>query len=192
MLAFLQGKIIEKDSTHAILETAGIGWHIVISRETSRALPDIGKMAKILTFLRFKQEGEFELYGFATHEEKDLFELLLGVDKIGPKTALAIAGAASPDRIKSAIKLGKTEFLTKVVGVTERTAQRLIVELSGKIKETSKNPELLDADAQVEEALVALGFTKSQIRKTLEKLDSDDIDFQLRMKQALRLLSGKK
>lgn len=192
MLAFVSGKIVEKDTDRAVIEAAGIGWAVSVSKETGRQLPGIGKPVKLLTFLQFKQEGQFDLYGFATREEKDLFELLLGVDKIGPKTALNIAGAAPPDRIRSAIKLGKIEFLTKVVGVSERTAQRLVVELSGKIKETSKKPELLDADAQIEEALVALGFTKLQVRKTLEKLDSDEVDFQARMKQALRLLSGKK
>lgn len=192
MLAFIKGKIIEKGASRIVIEAAGVGFCAVISRETSKALPSVGKETTLLTFLQYKQEGTFELYGFATQEEKDLFELLLSVDKIGPKTALSIAGAASSDRIKSAIKLGKTEFLTKVVGVTERTAQRLIVELSGKIKESSKKPELLDADAQIEEALVALGFTKTQIRKALEKMDSDDVDFQVRMRQALRLLSGKK
>lgn len=192
MLAFLQGKIVEKSSERVVVETAGIGFSVLVSRETSRQLPGVGRPAKLHTFLQFRQEGVFELYGFATQEEKDLFELLLGVDKIGPKTALNIAGAASPERIRSAIKLGKIEFLIKVVGVSERTAQRLVVELSRKIKESSKKPELLDADAQIEEALHTLGFTKQQIRKALEKLDSDDADFQMRMKQALRLLSGKK
>jgi len=174
-----------------VVQSGGIGWEVLVSKKTSRALSMQKARVKLYTFLRFKQEGVFELYGFGTQAEKELFELLISVDKIGPKTALNILSAGSPDKIQSAIKLGKVDFLTRVVGLTDRTAERLIVELSRKIKTSAKHSETFDIDIDVQEALLSLGFTKGQIRKAVDKLDPDTTDFQSRVKQALKVLTGR-
>jgi len=191
MISFIQGKIVEKGMDTVVVQSGGIGWEVLVSKKTSRALSMQKARVKLYTFLRFKQEGVFELYGFGTQAEKELFELLISVDKIGPKTALNILSAGSPDKIQSAIKLGKVDFLTRVVGLTDRTAERLIVELSRKIKTSAKHSETFDIDIDVQEALLSLGFTKGQIRKAVDKLDPDTTDFQARVKQALKVLTGR-
>ncbi|PIP50145.1 MAG: Holliday junction branch migration protein RuvA [Candidatus Brennerbacteria bacterium CG23_combo_of_CG06-09_8_20_14_all_44_41] len=191
MISFIQGKIVEKGMDTVVVQSGGIGWEVLVSKKTSRALSMQKARVKLYTFLRFKQEGVFELYGFGTQAEKELFELLISVDKIGPKTALNILSAGSPDKIQSAIKLGKVDFLTRVVGLTDRTAERLIVELSRKIKTSAKHSETFDIDIDVQEALLSLGFTKGQIRKAVDKLDPDTTDFQSRVKQALKVLTGR-
>lgn len=182
---------MEKGSDTVVVQSGGIGWELLVSKKTSRALEGKKTNVKLYTFLRFKQDGIFELYGFSTREEKELFELLISVDKIGPKTALNILSAGSPDKIQSAIKLGKVDFLTRVVGLTDRTAERLIVELSHKIKTSTKYSGTFDIDVDVQEVLLSLGFTKGQIRKAVDKLDPDITDFQARVKQALKVLTGK-
>jgi len=191
MISFIQGKIVEKGMDTVVVQSGGIGWEVLVSKKTSRALSMQKARVKLYTFLRFKQEGVFELYGFGTQAEKELFELLISVDKIGPKAALNILSAGSPDKIQSAIKLGKVDFLTRVVGLTDRTAERLIVELSRKIKTSAKHSETFDIDIDVQEALLSLGFTKGQIRKAVDKLDPDTTDFQARVKQALKVLTGR-
>ncbi|OIO51013.1 MAG: Holliday junction DNA helicase RuvA [Parcubacteria group bacterium CG1_02_44_31] len=191
MISFIQGKIVEKGMDTVVVQSGGIGWEVLVSKKTSRALSMQKARVKLYTFLRFKQEGVFELYGFGTQAEKELFELLISVDKIGPKTALNILSAGSPDKIQSAIKLGKVDFLTRVVGLTDRTAERLIVELSRKIKTSAKHSETFDIDIDVQGALLSLGFTKGQIRKAVDKLDPDTTDFQSRVKQALKVLTGR-
>jgi len=191
MISFIQGKIVEKGMDTVVVQSGGIGWEVLVSQKTSRALSMQKARVKLYTFLRFKQEGVFELYGFGTQAEKELFELLISVDKIGPKTALNILSAGSPDKIQSAIKLGKVDFLTRVVGLTDRTAERLIVELSRKIKTSAKHSETFDIDIDVQGALLSLGFTKGQIRKAVDKLDPDTTDFQARVKQALKVLTGR-
>ena len=191
MISFIQGKIVEKGMDTVVVQSGGIGWEVLVSKKTSRALSMQKARVKLYTFLRFKQEGVFELYGFGTQAEKELFELLISVDKIGPKAALNILSAGSPDKIQSAIKLGKVDFLTRVVGLTDRTAERLIVELSRKIKTSAKHSETFDIDIDVQEALLSLGFTKGQIRKAVDKLDPDTTDFQSRVKQALKVLTGR-
>jgi len=191
MISFIQGKIVEKGMDTVVVQSGGIGWEVLVSKKTSRALSMQKARVKLYTFLRFKQGGVFELYGFGTQAEKELFELLISVDKIGPKTALNILSAGSPDKIQSAIKLGKVDFLTRVVGLTDRTAERLIVELSRKIKTSAKHSETFDIDIDVQGALLSLGFTKGQIRKAVDKLDPDTTDFQSRVKQALKVLTGR-
>ena len=191
MISFIQGKIVEKGMDTVVVQSGGIGWEVLVSKKTSRALSMQKARVKLYTFLRFKQEGVFELYGFGTQAEKELFELLISVDKIGPKAALNILSAGSPDKIQSAIKLGKVDFLTRVVGLTDRTAERLIVELSRKIKTSAKHSETFDIDIDVQGALLSLGFTKGQIRKAVDKLDPDTTDFQSRVKQALKVLTGR-
>ncbi len=191
MISFIQGKVVEKGLDRVVVESYGTGWEVLVSKETSRSLSMQKARVKLYTFLRFKQEGVFEMYGFGTQAEKELFELLISVNKIGPKIALNILGAGSPDKIQSAIKLGKVDFLTRVVGLTDRTAERLIVELSRKIKTSTKYSGTFDIDVDVQEVLLSLGFTKGQIRKAVDKLDPDITDFQVRVKQALKVLTGK-
>lgn len=193
MFSYLKGKIIEKQKNKIILETAGIGWEILVSSEALKNLPQAGKEAKILVYQVFKdQENIFELYGFAFEEEKNLFLLLISVDKIGPKTALNILSAGSFDKLISAIQHEKTEFLSKLPGIGAKTASRIIFELSKKIKSGKLSADFLDTDLQVEEALESLGFAQKEIKTALVKLSPKIEGINERVAEALKILSGKR
>ena len=191
MLDYLIGRIKEKTNRSVVLEVGGMGLKALISEQTAKGLPALGKPTKLFVFLRLKaQEGEFELMGFGSEAERNLFWLLTTIDKIGPKTALNILSAAPLVRLQTAIASKKIEFLTSIVGLTEKTANRLVIELAKKVKDLSHSPDLLDLDVQLEEALVSLGFTKREARSALEKLDAFDGDLNARLKKALKVLKN--
>lgn len=192
MINFIIGEVKEKTEKSVVLERGGIGFELLVSQQTLKTLPALKRQAKLFTFLRFKaQEGEVELYGFASKEEKHLFELLINVDKIGPKTALNILSAAPVKKLQLAISSKKIEFLTDIIGLTEKTANRIVIELAKKVSNLSRAADLLDMDVQLEEALLSLGFSKKEVRKAIEQLDvynRDYGDLGLRLKKALKVL----
>src|SRR3990170_811512 len=125
MFSFLQGKLVNKSQGKIVIENNGVGWEIIVSDQTLKSVGSPGGQIKIFTRLEFKQqEGVFEIFGFSTVEEKEMFLLLTSVDKIGPRTALNVLSSAPVEKIKSAIRHGKAEFLNKVVGIGEKTASR--------------------------------------------------------------------
>lgn len=192
MLSYLKGKILEKGLNKVVLETNGIGWEIFVSEQTQKRLPGRGKTVKLFVFLQQKfQEGVFELYGFLTQEEKELFLLLTSVDKIGPRIALNILSSAPVEKIKSAIQLGKTEFLNKVIGVGEKTAARIVFELSKKIRAGKFEAGLFEADLEVEEALLVMGFSQKQAKKAIAALGDKPVGVSARLAAALKILTGK-
>ncbi len=193
MLDFLLGKVREKSEKSVVLEIAGLGLKLLVSEQTAKSLPSIGKPTKLYTFLRLKaQEGEFEILGFATEAERNLFGLLITIDKIGPKTALNILSAAPLARLQSAIASKKIEFLTNIVGLTEKTANRLVLELAKKVKNLARSADSLDLDVQLEEALLSLGFLKKDVHRTLNQLGAEDDSLSARLKKALKILKTAK
>ena len=194
MFAYLQGKLIQKNQGKVVIETDnGIGWEIFVSEECLKKIGAPGKQVKLFTRVVFKQqEGVFEIFGFLTQEEKEMFLLLTSVDKIGPRTALNVLGSAPIDKIKSAIQHGKTEFLNKVVGIGEKTAARLVFELQKKIKSGNLASNIFDVDVEVEEALASLGFSEKDVKKAINQLGDLPVKVSDRVAKALKILSGRK
>ncbi len=194
MISYLKGNLVEKNQGKVVIEdTNGIGWEIFVSEEALRKIGAVGKTVKFFTRLVFKQqEGVFEIFGFLTQEEKEMFLLLTSVDKIGPRTALNVLGSAPIDKIKSAIQHGKTEFLNKVVGIGEKTASRIVFELQKKIKSGKLASSIFDIDVEVEEALVSLGFSEKDVKKAINQLGDLPVKVNDRVTKALKILSGRK
>ncbi|HCI05468.1 TPA: Holliday junction branch migration protein RuvA [Patescibacteria group bacterium] len=190
MFSFLQGKLVNKSQGKIVIENNGVGWEIIVSDQTLKSVGSPGGQIKIFTRLEFKQqEGVFEIFGFSTVEEKEMFLLLTSVDKIGPRTALNVLSSAPVEKIKSAIRHGKAEFLNKVVGIGEKTASRIVFELEKKIKSGSLSPGIFDTDVEVEEALLTLGFSKKEIKQAIQKLPSHPQKLNERVALALKILS---
>ncbi|NIN00807.1 MAG: Holliday junction branch migration protein RuvA [candidate division Zixibacteria bacterium] len=181
MIAYLEGKLVEKSPTHLILEVNGVGYSIDIPVSTYSSLGETGQMVKVLTCQQVR-EDELRLYGFSTKPEKELFELLVNVNGVGPKMALSILSCVPVEEFQRSVLQEDLDVLTAISGVGKKTAQRLIVELKEKLskvdlgerkelkeKETVFVPTLDEAIM----ALVSLGYTKPDAKKALERVVKD-------------------
>ena len=190
MIAYLSGKIIVKNNHYLILETGGIGYQIFVG-ENFLADLKIGEQKEIYTHHRVREEAS-DLYGFKTLDELDLFELLLSVSGVGPKSALAVLSLAAPDDIKEAIIRGDASLLTKVSGIGKKTAERLVLELRNKVTRISGGINLLGGGVTGTgdelDALMSLGYSIGEAREALNLVEVSITSSAGRVKAALKQL----
>lgn len=191
MISFLTGKIINKGSGFIIIKTGDIGYKVFISPSYLTEL-EIGEDLEIYTH-QYVREEALDLYGFRDLEELEMFEMLLSISGIGPKTALGVLAVGSVDQIKESIARGDSALLTKVSGIGRKTAERVVLELREKVSK-------LEAEAGSKElgrgvlsgdeidALMALGYSMSQARDALRLVDAKIKDSGQRIKEALKKL----
>ena len=171
MLDYIRGRVINKSPTRLILEVAGIGYLLHIPLSTFEKIPKHGEVT-ILTQL-FIREDQIKVFGFATGEERDLFQLLLSVNGIGPNTAITILSGSTVDDIKRAVINEDAKSLEKIKGVGKKTAERIILELKETIKEITTSistgmdaqQKALVSDAVM--ALISLGYGRSIAEKAV-------------------------
>lgn len=173
MLEYLSGKIIAKHPASIVIDTGGMGFTVNIPLSTYNALGKPGDAVKILTVLHIREDA-WNIYGFASEEERSLFSLLTTVTGIGPKSAIAALSGMSSSQIRAAIASGDTDKLTLIPGIGKKTAQRVIVELKDKVKSLpGEMTEALALGDEAEEALLALealGFPRVQAEKAIERV----------------------
>ncbi len=186
MIFFLKGKVINKGDDFLILETGNIGYQVFVSQSLLEKIK-INENLKIFTYLYLREETQ-ELYGFKTVEELEFFKRLLAISGVGPKIAQGILSIGSVSEIKKAIQEGKVDFLAKVQGVGRKTAQKIIVDLAGKIEETLK-PKILDK--KLISALLKLGYQKNEINEIISQIPSEIKETKERLKYALKILNKK-
>jgi len=193
MLYTLSGKLAKKAENFAVLENSGFGFKVLTSREMLNRLPALGEEVKFFCFLYVREES-FELYGFLEEEALGLFGLLNTVAGIGPKTALGILDIDKVENIMAAIIEKRAELLTRTSGIGKKTAERIILELHGKIKSPKAKllTETMDLNLEVEEALVGLGYGRYQVKKALEELSPEVKSLEDRLRGALKIISRKK
>src|SRR3989338_269360 len=172
MIYSVSGKLVGRKENFIILEAGGIGFKVFLSSRAAQSLPQIGSNIKVFCSLYNRENEPFELFGFLAEQELYLFEKLNTVSGIGPKTALAILGVAPIDQLIAAINAGKTELLTKASGIGKKTAERLVVDLKGKLENgtaeaTAQTLQLMESDAELEDTLISLGYTKQQAKATI-------------------------
>lgn len=181
MIAYLEGKLIEKNPTHLILEVAGVGYSVNIPVSTYTNLVETGETVKVLTYQHVR-EDELKLYGFSTKPEKGLFELLISVNGVGPRLALSILSCVSVNEFQRSVLQEDLDVLTTIAGVGKKKALRLIVELKEKlgkmdlgVKKDLEEKKAVSVSAQDEalSALVSLGYTKLDAKKALERVIKD-------------------
>jgi Holliday junction DNA helicase RuvA len=151
------------------------------------ALVNVGASLKLHTYLAVREDS-LDLYGFPDAKSLELFERLISVSGIGPKSALAILGIAPVDQLAAAINEGRTELLTRVSGIGKKTAERVVLELKGKLSLTSSPQmlELMESDAELEETLSSLGFSRAQAKAAVSRVPKEITDFKARLKEALK------
>ncbi len=196
MIAYLNGKLVDKSPTEAIIDVEGVGYKVNIPLSTFDRLGKKDSSIKILTYL-YVRENIQQLYGFASAEEKNLFKLLISVSGIGPKLALTILSSISSRELKSAILNERTGILTSVSGVGKKVAGRIIIELREKMATAplsgieaagvSKSDSLMNDAALV---LVSLGYNQStareKVRKTVQRLEGE-VTLEELTREALRV-----
>lgn len=189
MINFLEGEIIFKGDRFAVLKDGGVGYKVFLPVATL-ANATVGERLTFWTHLHVR-ENAMELYGFLHYAELEFFELLIGISGIGPKSALGVLALAPVDTLKRAIAAGDTSYLTKVSGIGRKTAEKIVLELKEKLgfgKTSLVGTEDLQHDADVLDALVALGYTATQARDALGKLKPVIQGREARLKEALKLL----
>ncbi|MEI6835590.1 MAG: Holliday junction branch migration protein RuvA [Candidatus Falkowbacteria bacterium] len=191
MIAYLKGTVVAKTNNYIILETGGVGYQ-VFAGENFLAELKSGDVKELYLHHRVREEAS-DLYGFSNLEDLNLFELLLSVSGVGPKSALAVLSLASSDDIKEAIIRGDASLLTKVSGIGKKTAERLVLELKTKITRVSSGTSLvgggLSGAGDELDALMSLGYGLSEAREALNQVEPAITSAGGRVKAALKYLA---
>jgi len=184
MISFLDGKIILKRDKFVILEVAGVGYKVFLSRQTLLRLPEIGQNLKLFTYQNVKEEA-LDLYGFLAYEGLEFFETLMDIRGVGPKSALDISDLGSLDKIKDRILTQDEKIFEGIPGIGSKKAMTIILELTGKIKMLGNKKDSADDS---ESALMQLGFSKSQAKEALSGIPANIKNPEERIKLALKNL----
>lgn len=187
MIARLRGQVVWLGQDALIVDVCGVGYRVRVPRGLLEAV-STGESITLHTHLHVR-ENEVALYGCASEEELALFETLLGVSGIGPRSALAILSAAAPETLRDAIARGDVAALTRIPGIGKRTAERLVTELKDRLGGGEMPPlaSLNAADAQVVAALTALGYSVGEAQQALRGLPpADSLPLEERIRLALR------
>lgn len=182
MISWLEGTLREKYTDHVVVNVNGVGYELLISLSTFGSLPDVGKTLSMYA-KTVAREDALLLYGFATAEERGIFELLLRANRVGPKLAQTILSGIEPSRIAVALRDGDVKLLSSAPGVGKKMAERMVVELREKAGEIASgaaasaglpqaaHPEL-GADSETREqalsALLNLGYPKAQAERVVD------------------------
>jgi Holliday junction DNA helicase RuvA len=176
MIALLEGTVAVRRADHVVVSCQGVGYRLAVSAETLRHVPRVGSATTIFTHLIVRDDALL-LYGFATEEERDLFLLLIGVQSVGPKMALAVLSGGSPRDLLSAVAAGDTARLQAAPGIGKRTAERIVVELREKVGAVPDEPIVItrgdDPRMLARDGLVGLGFSPQEADKLLDGADGD-------------------
>ena len=178
MIALVSGEVAVRRADHVVIACGGVGYRLNVSAETLRHVPRVGEKASLTTHLIVRDDALL-LYGFATEEERDLFLLLIGVQSVGPKMALAVLSGGPPRELLGAVAAGDTARLQAVPGIGKRTAERIVVELREKVGVPDPEAPIVitrgseDPRSLAREALLGLGYTPVEADSLLREAAGD-------------------
>ena len=178
MIATVSGRVAVRRQGEVVLDTAGgIGYRLAVSAETLAAVPGAGRDASLHTHLILRDDA-MHLFGFATESERELFLMLIAVQNVGPKVALAVLSGGSPRELLAAIATGDSARFQAVPGIGKRTAERIIVELKEKVAGTVTDEIVVtrasdDPRSIAREGLVGLGFAPQEADELLDSAGGD-------------------
>jgi Holliday junction DNA helicase RuvA len=193
MIATVRGEITQIEGNAVIVEVGGWGVRVQTPLPLQTRL-HVGMAVLLYTHLVVREDA-WSLYGFETQAERDLFTLLLSVDGVGPRTALALLSGASLDTIQRAIFQEDAELLSRLPGIGRKTAQKIVLSLHDRLKPSSVLENMAgmsDADSEVLAALTALGYSVVEAQMAIQSLPPDaPADVEERLRLALRYFGGK-
>jgi len=179
MIALISGRVVVRRPDHVIVDCGGVGYRLAVSAETLRHVPAIGNDVSLHAHLVVRDDA-LALYGFSSETERDLFLMLLGVQTVGPKMAIAVLSGAPPRELLAAVSAGDVSRL-RAPGVGKRTAERIIVELREKVAASVAEDEISitrsdDPRTVAREALAGLGYGADEIESLLDGADGDSAE----------------
>jgi holliday junction DNA helicase RuvA len=177
MIATLRGEVTQIEDTALVIEVGGVGLRVMVPAPL-RARMKVGEAIFIYTHL-IVRETELSLYGFESQSERDLFNLLLGVDGVGPKAALSVLSTMNIETVQRAIFGDEPELLSRVPGVGKKTAQKIGLYLKDRLKPIdtlASVAAMSDADSEVLEALIALGYSVVEAQSAVQSIPKDAAD----------------
>ena len=203
MISYIRGTLAEKNEDSAVVEAHGVGYQIFVPVPVLSELPPLGESVQIYTYFSVREDG-MSLFGFLSRQDLAMFKQLIGVNGIGPKSALGILSALRPDVLRMAVASGDAKTISRAPGVGPKTAQRIILDLKDKIRpedvlaggleESLAVPEEISgvgqAGKEAVEALTALGYSAAEAAgavkkvKITEEMTAEDV-----LKGALRHLA---
>jgi Holliday junction DNA helicase RuvA len=187
MIAEVEGEISSWGKNWVIVKVNGISLQLYTPSSLTGGLK-AGEHIKLFTYLQMREDGIF-LYGFSSPEEKELFQMVMGVSGIGPKTALSILSHLSPQELGSAIVKGDPVLLSELSGLGEKMSHRLILELKEKV---SRRWALAEDNFEVMAALTSLGYSSAEAARVVALLPSSPLTLEERVRIALQHLAASK
>jgi Holliday junction DNA helicase RuvA len=180
VIAMLSGELALRRATHVVIDCGGVGYQLTVSAETLSHVPAVGERVALHTQLVVRDDA-LQLYGFATEEERELFQMLLSVQSVGPKVAVAVLSGGPPAELVAALAAGDTARFQSVPGIGKRTAERIIVELREKV--TAALPEQPiritrrdDPRSLAREGLVELGYSLQEADQLLDGATGERVE----------------
>jgi Holliday junction DNA helicase RuvA len=175
MIGRLTGILLEKNPPEVLLDCHGVGYEVQVSMSTFYNLPNLGEKVSLLTHFVVREDAQL-LYGFGTPAERDAFRQLIKISGVGPRTALAVLSGMSVAELAQAVSLQEAGRLVKVPGIGKKTAERLLLELKGKLGAdmgVAGVQPASDAQADILQALLALGYSDKEAAAALKALPAE-------------------
>ena len=172
MIALLSGTVAVRRGDHVVVDCGGVGYRLAVSTETLRQVPAVGGESVLHTHMVVRDDA-LALYGFATEQERELFLMLLGVQSVGPKVALAVLSGGPPRELLATLAAGNSARLQAVPGIGKRTAERIIVELREKVGVSLPEQAISVSRSEdpltiAREGLLGLGYTPVEADELLD------------------------
>jgi holliday junction DNA helicase RuvA len=176
MIGRIQGILVSVHPPRLLVDCQGIGYEVDVPMSTLYQLPQAGQKITLLTHFQVREDAQ-QLFGFATETEREAFRQLIKISGVGSRTALAVLSGMSVNELAQAIALQEAGRLTQVPGIGKKTAERLCLELKGKLAPdlgiATDKPQALDANSEVLQALLALGYSEKEALLALKQIPPD-------------------
>lgn len=205
MIGRLRGTLIEKLAPEVVIECQGVGYEVTMPMTSIYALPDVGQEAVVITHFVVREDAQL-LYGFANNVERKLFRLLIKVNGVGPKLALAVLSSMSADQFVSCVMHDDLSTIVKIPGVGKKTAERLLIEMRDRLKDWQVSPVAVttaapgtieipihqqasapnSAKGDAINALVSLGYNQSQAEKAVKAIYQEEMSSEDLIRDALK------
>ena len=188
MIGFLSGKVIAIKEKYIILDVQGVGYKIFLSANTTQSLTE-GAAIELWIYTAVREDA-LDLFGFLQELDQEIFELLLNVSGIGPKSALGILSVADIGSLAHAIKNENVAYLTQVSGIGKKTAEKIVIELKDKMEKLTIEHQSNESDSvrDVIDALLVMGYHEKNIREALRSIDDSITNTSEMIREALRIL----
>lgn len=192
MFHSISGEVEKKSADSVVVNCGGIGFKLLVPVGEIKKIPAQGGNVKLFTHLQLKDDGA-ELFGFLSEPSLRLFELLITVAGVGPRTAIAVLSVDSVERVIAAILEKRSDLLLRASGIGKKTAERVILELHSKLElaHAGRIAEHMTEEAEVEEALLSLGYSRGEARSAVAESSREEKGFEEKLRSALRTIGSR-